>query len=570
MVLYALLLTGAIALFREQLVLWEEPLASQGEWVRSPISIEEMLERTEAALGVLPEELWLHLPKDGRGAPRVGYAASDGEWRIDWLGSDGLVAKREGLSDFLTALHYLWHPATGRWLFTLAGLLGLGLAVALVSGVLIHLKDLLRRWKIRRERLWSDIHVVIGVLTTPFLLLFALTGAFIILAPLSMPLFVGPVFSGDEARASRAQWGGGEGALLAAPLGAAQPLDPLFAKACAELPGVEITEVVLRRHGREDGVLEVMGRDDGFPNRRRSAKVSERTGALLHVEKTEDTGARFRSWIYGLHMVWFGGMGVRLLFFVLTLASCLVMLAGNVVWLERRRQRRGGAEWVVERLTAGVGSGLLVAIAALFAASRLLPFEMEKRTTFEEGIFLLTLVLCMGWAFAARRPATVSLRQLMLAGLLFAAVPFLALRSFDHGLLGASPVREAAAVELVLFSLGAFLVAASWNVEALRARHLPSARVVVASARGARAFDWAELGSLSSALVGAAPLALFSGVALARRLPLEELARFWIGYCAVIPLWLTAAMAVLALRSPGRRALVLGVGAALAALVVFI
>ena len=172
-----------------------------------------MLERALTAKGSTPDDLWFYPPKHGRGEVRMSF--EDGAtWTRAWVDSKAnrLVPERERLADFTYSLHFLWHDLTGDWLYRVAGLLSVGLLLALVTGVLIHIKDIVRQFhqfRVKKSRrvLWSDLHKVVGVMGLPFQLMYAYTGAFIVLGPLLMAAFAGPLFGGDSKRAEAAFWG---------------------------------------------------------------------------------------------------------------------------------------------------------------------------------------------------------------------------------------------------------------------------------------------------------------------------------------------------------------------------
>jgi uncharacterized iron-regulated membrane protein len=275
--------------------------------------------------------------------------------------------------------------------------------------------------------LWSDLHKVVGVMGLPFQLMYAYTGAFIVLAPLLLAAFSGPLFGGDDKRAEAALWSANVDA--GAEPGAASKqlsLDALAARAKLARPDVTPEYYHLLHYGRENAVVEVVGFDSGTPRARVDLNFRARDGELLGDAQQATAGASTRRWINGLHFAYFGGVTVRMLFLVLTLAGAATLLSGNWVWIARRTQSR--ANQALARLTAGVGAGSWVAFGALFLASRLLPLEWPNRGATEELIFVGTLALCIVWAFAARDVTGLWWRQLALAAGLFFPVPLLAAR----------------------------------------------------------------------------------------------------------------------------------------------
>jgi hypothetical protein len=244
-------------------------------------------------------------------------------------------------------------------------------------------------------------------------------------------------------RAAKVAWGTTEHAeAKAGPLAAVLSLDDLAARAQAVRPDAIPEQYRLRNHVHANGVFEAWGQDRGTPSARMVVRLQEVDGAVLHVQSPSGDGASggARRWINGLHYATFGGLSLRLLFFVLALATCATILTGNWVWLARRDARsRSAGNRVLARLTAGVGAGTIVAVAALFLVSRLLPFDLAGRGTIEEFLFVGALVACIVWALAVRNEHHVWRQQLGLAGALFLAVPPLAARWSSAGLFGAGP-----------------------------------------------------------------------------------------------------------------------------------
>ncbi|WP_437293220.1 PepSY-associated TM helix domain-containing protein [Sorangium sp. So ce426] len=484
LLLYVMFLTGGIALFRKQLEVWEEPLAQQRSSVEQA-GLQATLDLGLAAAGTAPEEIWFDLPAGGLGAARLAYS-SQGEAVSSWV-HEGLVPEREWLSAFLYRLHFLQHRVTGVWLFYTAGLLSVALLLALATGVLIHLKDLVRQLhqfrpdKARRV-LWSDMHKVLGVMGLPFQLVYAYTGAFLVFVGSLVPVFTGPVFGGDAGRADRAVCGVPFVDLPARGAPArGLSLDELMARARAAEPRLAPEGFYLRHHGLDSGTVDIRGAIEGVPFGRGVVRLRAIDGAVVARDAPGAEGARsgvFR-WIYGLHFADFGGATLRVVFFVLALATCATILTGNWIWLARREARRERlGNRLLARLTVGFGAGTFVAIAALFLASRAFPLDWSHRGAAEELTFVGVLGLCITWALAAREGGRLWWQQLGLAGLLLLPVPALAARWSGAGLFGAGPkVGAVVAVDVALLMTAAALCASAWALR--RATSRPAVQLLM-------------------------------------------------------------------------------------------
>ena len=494
LVLHAMFACGVVALFLEPLRVWEEPVQHRAARATTEVSPQLLLDRGLAAIRDRPppKRLWLGLPQGEAGVARFQYSEPGvAGWRAGWLapepgGSDGpatgqlargFVPEREQAATFLYHLHYLWHPAAPQ-LEYLAGLLALAFLLTVATGVLIHLKDLVRQLATFRPRarlrvVWSDMHKVLGVMGLPFQIVVSYTGALVALGPALITALSGPVFGPDPAAVARVAWN--EPAGLPDPGGPAggRPLDDVLAIARRAVPGFHPIAFGLQGHGREHALVMAYGEIAGEgPLHTSNVLVDQSTGAVLQIEapSTDLASHATRRWLSGLHYVYYGGAAVRVILALLGLAGCATILTGNLIWLARRRARgASGRPHVLARLTAGIGAGIFVAIGGLFVASRILPLDAAGRGQTEQLIFAGALAACVAWGLVARSTAATWWQQLGLAGGLFASVPLWAARVTPAGLFGGGPrIATVVAVDAGMLVLGALLVvvaAALWRAQ---------------------------------------------------------------------------------------------------------
>jgi hypothetical protein len=123
-----------------------------------------------------------------------------------------------------------------------------------------------------------------------------------------------------------------------------------------------------------------------------------------------------------LHFADFGGLALKILFFLLALASCGVILTGNLTWLEVRRGQDRWINRILARLTAGVATGLLPAFAMLFLADRWPPggVAMDRWT---DLAFFGTWALAAAYALVRSNVARTHRHLLVTGGLLCLLVP---------------------------------------------------------------------------------------------------------------------------------------------------
>jgi len=455
LLLYLMFFAAAFALFHPELNDWAEPRSNAA--AHEPPSLQPLL-------------VQLVREQRARAPTHIGFWRHDSALMADLRGSEGerqfryasdrkqLEPLRSNLGSFLYELHYLGPIPYGIYL---AGLAAMAMCLALVTGVLIHLKDLVRQWFQFRPRCatrtWaSDMHKLLGIFGLPFQLFYAWSGAVLCLAYVAVqPAFTATVFRGDQT-AALATRGYTE---APAPTGKHSSrlvdLDALLVRARALLPGLEPEYVALENPFDEASVVQIYGTQSQFTFGNAALTLRASDGQLLHASSFASASAlqRFEAWFYGLHYAEFGGYGVKWVYALLALATCAVIGTGNLVWLERRdRARAQLGNRVLSRLTVGVVSGVPLAVATLFVANRSLPAALLNRTTVEQAVFWIALAVALLCPFLVRSDRRVAGRQLALAGALFALALFVDLLT-RQPLLADAVQRGVASALLLLAAL---------------------------------------------------------------------------------------------------------------------
>jgi uncharacterized iron-regulated membrane protein len=487
LILHLLFFFGAFTLFQDEIKVWEDPLLQQGEPARV----------TEHEVAALVDR---YVPRDTSaiesfsvflGDPvRIAYQARGAEEvELRLHSQTGLTSPdRAYMAQWLDDLHSL-SIEQASWLERIAGLACVLLGLALVTGILIHLKDLVRQlFQLRTGKgmkvLWSDLHKLTGVWGLPFLLLFAWTGALLNLDDWLENGVRRSHFANDSHAADVALSGKTE---TAAPEVQAQrsiPIADLVARARRELPGVTPRFFFFEGVDRGPGSLEVFGSQAGVFQGESRVKLSIGDGSVLHLHRAGVDETRWqvaRRWLYELHYAAYGGPGplgilVRGLYAAFALASCVALLTGNWIWLARRdEKRRHWGNRLLARLTIGFGAGLSLALAVLFIACRLLPLDLPDRTAYEV-VFFASWGLALLWAFIPRQERAGWWQQLGAASVLFATAPVLALWHSSAGLLGRLwPGDAPASPAAIGIDLMLLLCAFACGLAALRIRRVSGA-----------------------------------------------------------------------------------------------
>ncbi|MET0791156.1 MAG: PepSY-associated TM helix domain-containing protein [Polyangiaceae bacterium] len=428
LLLYLMFFAAAFALFHSELDEWAEPRsapAAQALPRLQPLFLQlvreqHALERTSVGFSIHDTTPTAQLRGPGREEREFRYAPR----------SQRLEPLRSKLGSFLYELHFLDPIPYGIYV---AGVAALVLFLALVTGVLIHLKDLIRQWfqfrPAHATRTWSsDMHKVLGVFGLPFQLFYAWSGAVLCLAYVTVqPVFVAAVFRGDIASANAARGDSEEPPATGKRASELPDLDRVLGKLRALVPGVSPEYVAIQNPGDEACVVTVYGTQPQLAFSNVEVSFHAKDARVLHSSVSSSGAAlqRFEAWFYGLHYAQFGGYGVKWLYALLALGTCAVIVTGNLVWLERRdRTRSRPGNRLLQRLTVGFCSGVPLAVAALFVANRCLPAELSRRASVEQAVFWFGLTAALIWPFWARTDRRVAGQQLVLAGALFASALF--------------------------------------------------------------------------------------------------------------------------------------------------
>ncbi len=375
---------GALSIFRSDIDRWQSPPWGQAQ--TGTLSVQALVDRLVHQVPTAGEDFGLMLP-DGGSAP---YAFWFAQGKTHYLTAESAAlpsdhGPSDRLADFIYALHYSLGASTpGLYLMGVASLL---YGLALVSGVILHLPGLVQQLFALRpghnlKRLWTDAHNAIGVLSLPFHIIFALTGALFCLSSVVLVL-LGKVAFGPQLATQYAQ------ALAPTPIqmqhasAAPKPTLPVaillqHAKAeaaAAGSPGFEPTYLHYVHYGRADAQVEVTGIQPRSIAIYGSLHLGADDGRLLAagLGRYASLNQSVSSAMYGLHFGNFGGRTVQWLYFVLGLAGAFLFYSGNLLWLESRRRRRHVEQprrvRFMARTTLGICLGSCLGISVAFAAA---------------------------------------------------------------------------------------------------------------------------------------------------------------------------------------------------------
>ncbi|WP_076070342.1 PepSY-associated TM helix domain-containing protein [Sphingomonas montana] len=326
------------------------------------------------------------------------------------------------------------HP-WGRWL---AGLCGMFMLVAIISGVITHKRIFadffLLRWG-KGQRSWLDAHNVSAVLALPYHAMITYTGL-ITLAALYMPWPARTNFPTPDAY-YRAMTG--EPPETPA-TGRAVPLASVSAMVRAaerEWPGGRASRLIVRHPGDAAATVTVVRHaGDGMNARGATITYAGTDGRRLAASAPPGAGVATAGVMLGLHLGSFAGPAMRWLFFLLGLTGTAMVGTGLLLWTAKRR-RPGAAPFLglrlVERLNIAAVAALPAGMAAFLLANRLIPAGQAGRADTEVAamFWIWGGVAVAGWLRPARRAWA---ETLALSAVLFAAIPVVNAITTDRGL----------------------------------------------------------------------------------------------------------------------------------------
>lgn len=335
--LYAVCLTGTLAIFSSELEWLSEPLLRGKNSERTATSPSFSWQATHDSIATAYPTASIAILTRPDGAESVAggvIAFGPRDFRLALVDAKKytFLGQRStfGLSSFLRILHKQFYIVPGIFGFHgiwIVGILGLFLIVSAVTGLLS-----VARWKRamftlrvgRSKRLFlSDLHRLSGIWAIPITILFSVTGIWY----LAENILIENKLMVEEAGPSAIVNQTGPGSPATRPL---IDLDTAALAAEEALPGISISRVILPR--RLNAPLVFQGQADAILVRDRAnqVEVDPHTGKVLNIRRAEDLGplSRWAETADPLHFGTFGGTATQVIWLVAGLALCASILSG--------------------------------------------------------------------------------------------------------------------------------------------------------------------------------------------------------------------------------------------------
>lgn len=460
--LFVIFVGGTIACFDTELDRWMRPgIAAQAP---ARPAVERVLADLQKEHG--DAHAWyVYLPTQRFPALKGGAYHDDGRYEVRaYDAATGAKLRDTAGGEFFFTLHYNLHAGTiGMYLVGLAGMMML---VAIATGVVIHkriFKDFfLFRFRAGGQRAWLDGHNLTGVLGLPFHLMIAYTGVAIFVASYMLAgLQTG--YGGDVEKFYKEVAPSPHREEVHRPPPARAPLWPMIEDARRRLHAEPW--LVSVEHPADASTIVSVGLDHSrhVAWNWRAAYYDGVTGASLGDSTPPGAAYHTYNFLGGLHMVQFGGIAFRWLYFVLGLSGCVMLACGMQVWVEKRAKQVAGAGAIsgyglVRALNVGVVAGLPLAAVAMLWANRWLPAEVAERSAWEIRAFCAVWVVAAIWAVARLRRGKPWRDLFAATSALMIGLPFVSMATAQQAALPHTLMKgdwRMAMVDLTLLILGA-------------------------------------------------------------------------------------------------------------------
>lgn len=451
-VLFVIFFAGAISLYKQEMYQWEDP-TSRGV-VPMAVDYERLIARMDSIKSGVADahDIRVKMPTEARPVYTL-YALVEPDSAQAYFATflynpvtDVVADAAEGdtstVGETLYRLHFLDQipMLIGRYL---AGFVSLFFAFAVITGLLIHWKNIVSKFyafsfKDVKKQFWTNAHTVFGLIGLPFQLMYAITGAFYMLSLFVLVPTVVVLFKGDDHKlmemiypmeAFHAHDHGDEVEGHIHQEVSTLRISDVLTKIQREHKAYTISTLDIVNFGDEHAVLGAELVDASGFNQNGLAVVDLHTGDYkLTIEPGEK--GYIQSILNGINLIHFGSFGgwfVKFVYFLLSMFSCFVIISGVLIWKEARnkpsyteKQRRFHRR--VTTVYLSICFSLLPATAVLFIAEQLLHGVAGRADIVNTVFFVSWLVLAAIGCFQ-KSEKQITWINLMVGGVLGCLVP---------------------------------------------------------------------------------------------------------------------------------------------------
>ncbi|MCW9705443.1 PepSY-associated TM helix domain-containing protein [Fodinibius salsisoli] len=423
LVLFVIFFAGAYTLFRAEIDQWANP-AARTEMPQN-FDYDRAIENLTASyeldmhdpVRIYPPrtghpdvELYASVKNEGGTHDHIHGHVDQASYQIEL--EDEEAGPKTTVGQTLYYLHFLYQiPVLGAYI---SGFAALFFLLATVTGVLIHWRNIFqkfyaffvgKRWK----QIWTDAHTVIGVISLPFQVMYAITGALFCLSIFLLLPSVMVMFGGDQAPVlSTIQPPYGIESNEEAPTDPALSVNELTSNVKQDFPDHSISRITLSNYGHKGAIASFYLDDETGLMGSGSVAYGMTDGTLIkehsHIPYDKSYGQSVYAVLVKLHYATYGNWVLKVIYFLLAMLTCFMIISGILIWQTARDRSRYSEKQKrfhhrITKLNLTVCMGLFPAVAILFITNKLVPMDYEGRGILVEQIFFIAwLVLAaIGW-----------------------------------------------------------------------------------------------------------------------------------------------------------------------------
>lgn len=401
-VLYVIFFAGSFAFFKNEISNWQKNTPNNVAAKRSidynriidSLSKKYSLYGREVSLTINPHSpqlrVFIAASKDTTDKTKGGFFYLDtktctlAEYKANY-----------DLGEFLYRLHFLAQVnGIAKLGFPLGYYIAGGVAFiflfALITGVLVHWQKIVSNFYIFRpweklKTVWTDLHTALGVISFPFLFVFAVTGSYFLIG---FPLFTKPTvayqFEGKQDSLNTVLGFGEHDIKLAySALGKKADINHFVDEAMKKWPNIRINSVQAVNYGDSSMQVHIGG---AAPTTRKFVSEGELVYEVASGKELEHkdpmaptTYAQVAdNALYSLHFGNYGGYATKILYFLLGISGCVIIISGVLIWLVARKknnipERKRKFNQGLATVYMAICIGMFPVTAAAFVAVKINP-----------------------------------------------------------------------------------------------------------------------------------------------------------------------------------------------------